>query len=94
MNPPRATLDEISRRLREERARLDQEVFEYPRPIPACDVQFNTLLERRAAAVAECGQWEALRQRAPEDRRALREWIRDSVILQEGEKASFAGDLE
>lgn len=32
-----------------EKARIEAELRAYPRPIAACDVQFNTLLEQRDA---------------------------------------------
>jgi hypothetical protein len=41
------TDDERSRLLLE-RARIVAEIRAYPPPIPACDAQFNWLLERRA----------------------------------------------
>lgn len=34
--------------LERERLRLQAEIVSYPMPIPACDVYFNGLLERRA----------------------------------------------
>ena len=45
------TLDMILQGKREdlerERVRLQAEISNYPAPIPACDVYFNDLLERR-----------------------------------------------
>jgi hypothetical protein len=38
---------EIRDRLESERERLYREIANYPRPIPACDQQFNHLLEER-----------------------------------------------
>ena len=35
-------------RLERERRRIQSEISAYPRPIPACDQQFNHLLEQRA----------------------------------------------
>ncbi|HLJ91554.1 MAG TPA: hypothetical protein VKU02_00040 [Gemmataceae bacterium] len=47
-----ALLESVCTRLRvhleEERQRVREAIREYPRPIPACDVQFNHLLEERA----------------------------------------------
>jgi hypothetical protein len=39
--------------LEKERQRIHEEIRGYPRPIPACDVQFNALLEERNAICAE-----------------------------------------
>lgn len=41
------TDDEYSQ-LIAEKARIEEEIRNYPAPIPACDAQFNYLLERRA----------------------------------------------
>lgn len=40
-------LSQIREVLEQERARLYVEIASYPPPIPACDAQFNRLLERR-----------------------------------------------
>lgn len=42
------TDEEERRRLLAERAQIVAEIRAYPLPIPACDAQFNWLLERRA----------------------------------------------
>src|SRR2546423_15559992 len=46
-----AAVHSIARRIRDqldrERARINQEIREYPTPIPRCDQQFNRLLEDR-----------------------------------------------
>jgi hypothetical protein len=39
--------------LEAERRAVYDEIKSYPRPIPACDVQFNTLLDERARLDAE-----------------------------------------
>jgi hypothetical protein len=38
----------IRTHLENEKARIHEEIRNYPRPIPACDQQFNYLLEERA----------------------------------------------
>ncbi len=40
--------EEERKRLVAEKARIAEEIRSYPAPIPACDAQFNYLLERRA----------------------------------------------
>jgi hypothetical protein len=53
MNQPKpsALLESVwtksSSHLENERQRIYEEIKNYPRPIPACDVQFNYLLEER-----------------------------------------------
>ncbi|MDB5922053.1 MAG: hypothetical protein JWN13_989 [Betaproteobacteria bacterium] len=39
--------------LEQERLRLQAEINQYPAPIPACDVYFNDLLERRSRVCDE-----------------------------------------
>ena len=43
---------EIRSALLERRQRLAEEIGRHPRPITACDVHFNRLLEERAAVAA------------------------------------------
>ncbi len=40
-------------RLQADKKRIDEEIRTYPRPIAACDVQFNYLLEERARMASE-----------------------------------------
>jgi hypothetical protein len=46
----------IKRQLEAEKARLIDEIAQYPRPIPACDAQFNYLLEKRGEILQALGQ--------------------------------------
>ncbi len=39
--------------LESERRRIYEEIKHYPRPIPACDVEFNHLLQERATILQE-----------------------------------------
>lgn len=39
-----------------EKERIFQEIRRYPPPIPACDEQFNRLLEERATVLQEVGR--------------------------------------
>ena len=43
----------ICRHLESERSRIQEEIRNYPAPIPACDTQFNFLLEERENLSAE-----------------------------------------
>jgi hypothetical protein len=72
-------------RLREhleaEKRRVMQEIHYYPPPIPACDVQFNTLLAERAQILQELGRLEACIQAsrtADDPARLLEEFIQSS----------------
>jgi hypothetical protein len=44
---------EIQTRLESEERRIYEEIKNYPKPIPACDAQFNFLLEERTRIAAE-----------------------------------------
>jgi chorismate mutase len=46
----------IQRHLESEKERILQEIGYYLPPIPACDLQFNSLLEERATIVQELGR--------------------------------------
>jgi hypothetical protein len=46
----------IQEQLEAQKERIVQEISQYPPPIPACDAQFNGLLEERATILQELGQ--------------------------------------
>ena len=54
-----ASLANVRKALEAEKHRLDEEIRNYPTPIPRCDAQFNHLFDRRAAIVRELEQLEA-----------------------------------
>ena len=51
---------DIRGRLEAERERISTAIRDYPPPIPACDVQFNRLLEERQDIARELKRLEAL----------------------------------
>lgn len=50
----------IRRHLESEKSRVQEEIRNYPAPIPACDAQFNFLLEERENLSAEVARVLAL----------------------------------
>jgi hypothetical protein len=48
--------------LEAEKRRLDEEIRNYPTPIPRCDAQFNFLFEQREKIVRELGELQETRQ--------------------------------
>jgi hypothetical protein len=96
-----ALLESIWKRIRAhleiERQRIYEEIKNYPRPIPACDVQFNHLLEKRAGIWQEMERMdEASRERlGPEDTfDALVELIRSSNHIDREMKEKIKAALE
>ena len=68
------------------------EIRGYPPPIPACDVQFNTLMQQRAAITRELGHLEtAIMQCASDDDMALRihDFLDSSEYLDSAAKDEF-----
>ena len=57
-----AAWQRIRQHLKDEKQRIFQEIRQYPPPIPACDVHFNTLLEERATILQESRQLAQIRQ--------------------------------
>ena len=49
----KATSETSMVHLEAEKRRIDEEIKNYPRPIAACDLQFNHLLEERARLAGE-----------------------------------------
>ena len=54
-----ATHELVRARLEAEKRRLDDEIRNYPTPIPRCDAQFNHLYERRQQVTQELERLEA-----------------------------------
>jgi hypothetical protein len=46
----------VEARLRERLDAIEEEIRGYPMPIPACDAQYNHLLEQRTALALEIGR--------------------------------------
>lgn len=52
--------EQIRAQLEQEKRRINEEINNYPAPIPACDAQFNYLLEERARIFQELSHLDAL----------------------------------
>jgi hypothetical protein len=61
MNRPR-TWAQAREVLEARRAKLNEEIAAYPPPIPACDAQFNHLLEQRSGIGRELKRLEEMTQ--------------------------------
>lgn len=59
-----SVLKRIKEHLESERHRVNEEIRNYPSPIPACDAQFNYLLEEQARIAQE---FDRLKELARED---------------------------
>jgi regulator of replication initiation timing len=74
----------IERHLDAEYDRVNGEIKRYPRPIPACDLQFNYLLEQRSRLAQEL---ERLREAAGESfqaaapKKLIEEFLRSSTSI-------------
>lgn len=80
----------------QERERIYAEIHDYPPPIPACDAQFNYLIEKRAVIGQELGKVHALAgvaQSADQKNRLLREYVATSQILNRTAKEELVGAL-
>jgi hypothetical protein len=83
--------------LANEEQRIREEIKNYPRPIPACDLQFNQLLEQRARISRE---WDRLHEASseslacPDPMGCLQEFLRSSATLDEGAKRELTSFLK
>lgn len=80
-DPIQALWAEIRANLTRTKDEIYAQIRAYPPPIPACDVQFNFLLEERAKIFQELGQVGTLAQASrqnPEARRLLEEFLHSS----------------
>lgn len=81
--------------LEKESQRIRTEIHTYPPPIPACDAQFNYLIEQRARATQEARAAHALDVAAGNGDAGirLRRLVADSQILGQKTKADLLGGL-
>ncbi len=74
-----AAWEALERRLGARLAAVERQIRHYPRPIPACDAQFNHLLEQRAAIPREIARLRAAAGAHPAEtgaaERALEEFV-------------------
>lgn len=81
---------QVEARLWQERERIYAEIHAYPPPIPACDAQFNYLIEKRAAVAQELSKVRSIDWRPDNPRQAvavLRQIVKSSEILNTSAKA-------
>jgi hypothetical protein len=79
-----ATWAEIESLLVSRLAAVEREIRQYPAPIPACDAQFNHLLDERSAIPQEmvrAGIAAEVSKSLPERQRALDEFIAASAYV-------------
>ena len=88
---------EIESQLETEKQRIFDEILHYPPPIPACDVQFNFLLEERSAITQELRR---MREMAGQDTgyfdhvQAIREFVESSKYFDASLEAKLLADLK
>lgn len=68
MAPAKSVWSRIHQHLEDEMRRVREEIRAYPSPIPACDAQYNYLLEEREALTSElCRVRELMKGEAPSE---------------------------
>jgi hypothetical protein len=87
-NPELALAESLWKRIKndfeQQRHQIYEEMKNYPRPIPACDLQFNHLLEKRAGILREMDRLHEARTQGLERGGALNlleEFVRASSYL-------------
>jgi hypothetical protein len=82
--------------LENEQRRVYEEIKQYPRPIPACDAQFNYLLEQRAGLAREVEQVDEVSKEslgARDPRKYVDEFLRSSKYIDEEAKQRIRSSL-
>lgn len=80
--------DEIRFRLERRRDEILERIGSYPTPIPACDVDFNRLLEERARVFEELDRLKTLRlsDKSPYDDSVIGEFVASCASLTEDDR--------
>jgi len=86
---------EIREHLEREKRQLVTEIREYPAPIPACDAQFNHLMQQRARITRELGRLQAAKRGAAQTDMlgVIEEFIESSLCLEPAAKAMISRRL-
>lgn len=75
---------EIRGHLENKKGQIYEEIKNYPPPIPACDAQFNHLVEERSRIAQELGRLDKLSKESVEDNNdieRIEEFIKSSPYL-------------
>jgi len=83
--PAESVWDEIRLRLERTRDEILERIGSYPTPIPACDVDFNRLLEERARVFEELDRLKtlSLADKLRRDDHVIREFVVSCASLSE-----------
>ena len=87
---------EIKTHLEKQKKQIYQEIVNYPPPIPACDVQFNHLLEERARVTQELSRARKSEGKGSNHRDSVKlifEFIKTSAYIDDALKTKFISDL-
>ena len=85
---------EIENQLEKEKQRIFNEILNYPPPIPACDVQFNFLLEERSKITEELRRMREISANDANDILSIRKFIESCKYFDNGLKAKLLSNLE
>ena len=74
---------QVRNQLEQKKAAIYEEIANYPPPIPACDQQFNHLLEERTQILQELKKLEAVTKQNAENSsaKAIHTFITESAFL-------------
>ncbi len=87
---------DIREQLAQQRQLVIDEIRHYPAPIPACDVQFNHLMQQRATITRELGRLDAAAKLEMTDAakvNLLDEFVSSSLCLDDAAKATLHDSL-
>ena len=80
---------EIETALRAEKERIGEEIRRYPHPIPACDAQFNYLIEQRDQIKQALNQLHAMTASGDVDVETLNKFVDKSTMLNDDVKDAW-----
>ncbi len=86
--------EELRGYLEKKKRQIGAEILHYPPPIPACDAQFNFLLEERTRIAQEIGRLENLAQESrthPNPLQLIEAFVVSSTDMDDQVKQKFMG---
>lgn len=90
-----AILQQIQQRLEAEKQRVAEEISYYPPPIPACDAQFNSLLEARSTLLQQIGQVRGMlaQQLTVDDAQDALKWLHAHMLTSRYLDSELKGEI-
>lgn len=85
---------EIRTHLEQQKKQINDEIYHYPPPIPACDAQFNYLLEERVRLTQELQRIDEVSKKGLADHKLISDFIHSCAYINEALATQLMAHVE